>query len=153
MTTNTSTHLLRTRAARTGFSLLELLVVVTIIGLLAALVGPRLLQKAGGTKIQTTKAQLQLLSTAVDEYRFDMGSLPTDEQGLAILLERQGDGDNAKGPFLQRATLPKDGWGNAFHYKRDAKWEYIIYSYGADGDSGGTDENADLNNRDLEQIP
>ncbi|MEQ9616595.1 MAG: type II secretion system major pseudopilin GspG [Phycisphaerales bacterium] len=141
------------RPPRTGFSLLELLVVVTIIGLLAALVGPRLLQRAGGTKIQTTKAQISLLTDAVNEYKFDVGTLPTEDQGLAALLTKQGTGPDAKGPYLERATLPNDGWNRPFHYKLDETWGYIIYSLGADGAPGGEGENADFNNRDLLEIP
>ena len=149
-----TTHPARThRAHPGGFSLLELLVVVTIIGLLAALVGPRLLAKAGGTKVTTTKTQIQLLSDSVEQYQLDADRLPSDDEGLSVLIKPIGEGDEQKKPVLGRATLPKDGWGRDFMYKTDDTWDFIIYSYGADGRPGGEDENADLNNRDLSEIP
>jgi len=143
----------RALRAHAGFSLLELLVVITIIGLLAALVGPRLLDRASNTKGETTKAQLNLLTTAVDQYQLDTGTVPTDEHGLDSLLEKKGDIPQWDGPYITRAKLPTDGWGRDFKYKRNERWGFIIYSLGADGAQGGTDDDADFNNRDLDQIP
>ena len=141
------------RIHRGGFSLLELLVVVTIIGLLAALVGPRLLKKAAGTKVETTKAQLTLLENAVESYRLDTGTLPTQQQGLEALIEEPDDTPNWDGPYIERARLPTDGWGRDFEYQLDERWDFIIYSLGADGREGGEGENADINNRELDRIP
>lgn len=134
-----------------GFTLLEMLVVLIIIGLLVALVAPRVVENVGESKVGATEAQILLLENAVQQFRLDMGRPPTEEEGLEVLLT-EPTGDNAEqwdGPYLQRDSLPKDGWGNAFEYTFDEHDRFVIRSLGADGRPGGENENADLDNRSL----
>ncbi|MBX9718634.1 MAG: type II secretion system major pseudopilin GspG [Microbacteriaceae bacterium] len=127
-----------------GFTLLELLVVVVIIGLLASYVGPRYFSQLGKSEITTAKAQMQAFSRALDQYRLDLGRYPTTEQGLNALLIRPGDEARWNGPYLQSA-VPLDPWGKAYVYRQPGeKNDYDIVSYGKDGAPGGTGENADL---------
>lgn len=131
-----------------GFTLLEMLLVVAILALLAALVGSRLVGAFGGAQVKTTNAQLSLLSSSVDQFKLAMGRFPTADEGLKVLLERpQTDGEKWSGPYLNKESIPKDGWGNPFVYQIDEKWGYRIISYGADNKPGGEGENADLDNR------
>jgi len=141
------------KLARTvrAFTLIELLVVLVIIGLLVALVAPRVVENVGQSKVDTTKAQLLLLDTAVQQFQLHMGRLPTPEEGLAVLLSRpQGEGSDAwKGPYLQRDRVPVDGWGQPFEYAFDENNRFVIRSLGADQRPGGDGEAADLDNRSL----
>ncbi len=143
------TRMMKTMPARRAFTLLEMLLVVAILALLAALVGGRLVGAFGGAQVKQTRAQISTLSGHVERFYLDMSRYPTVEEGLRALVEKpQNDSDNRwKGPYLDRETLPKDAWGNEFVYQDDAKWKYRIVSYGADGKPGGEDENADLDNR------
>jgi general secretion pathway protein G len=133
---------------RWAFSLFEMLIVLAIIGLLAALVAPRLAGVFSGGQVKQTKAQIQLLSGAVEQFRMNMMRLPTVEEGFTVLIEKPLDGgEKWKGPYLERRTLPVDGWGHPFVYRLDDQFGYVITSNGADGREGGEGDNADLDNR------
>jgi general secretion pathway protein G len=115
-----------------------------IIGLLASLVGPRLFRHVGEAKTKTAKAQIELLGTALDSYRLDVGKYPSTEQGLNALREQPSGVDTWNGPYLPK-DVPQDPWGNAYHYKSPGEnGDYDLYSYGADNKSGGEGEDADV---------
>ena len=127
-----------------GFTLLELLVVMVIIGLLASYVGPRYFSQLGKSEITTAKAQMQAFSRALDHYRLDVGGYPTTEQGLNALMVRPVNEGKWNGPYLQN-TIPPDPWGKTYVYRAPGeKAEYTVISYGKDGAPGGTGENADI---------
>jgi general secretion pathway protein G len=134
----------RVRRASVGFTLLELLVVVVIIGLLAGLVAPRYFDQLGKTNTGIAKAQINALEKALDQYRLDVGSYPTSEQGLQALNSRPGNSERWQGPYLKKA-VPLDPWGRPYRYKSPGDHsDYDILSYGADGQPGGSNENADV---------
>jgi general secretion pathway protein G len=129
-----------------GFTLLELLVVIVIIGLLASYVAPRYFAQEGKAKIQITRAQIESLEKALDQYRLDTGSYPTNEQGLAALNTRPKDEPKWAGPYL-RKDLPNDPWDKPYLYRQPGEqWEYDLISLGKDGQSDGEGENADIKN-------
>lgn len=133
--------------SRKGFTLLELLVVLVIIGLLAGIVGPRLFKNVDKSEVTTAKAQVDALTKAVDQYRLDVGRYPSSEEGLNILLHSNGD-PNWRGPYLKKA-VPLDPWQTPYQYKQPGKHnseDYDLYSFGADRASGGTKDNADIGN-------
>ncbi len=131
------------RRAR-GFTLLELLVVVVIIGLLAGLVAPRYFDSVSKSKSKIAKAQIESLDKALDQYRLDVGSYPTAEQGLSALNTQPSGVAKWQGPYLKKA-LPADPWGNDYAYVLQAGAGAIdIISYGADGKPGGTGEAQDV---------
>ena len=128
-----------------GFTLLELLVVMVIIGLLASYVAPRFFDQIGKSEIKTTRAQLDAFDKALAAYRLDTGRYPSTEQGLRALAERPNDEPKWSGPYLAKA-LPADPWGRAFQYRSPGEQgrEYDTVSLGKDGQRGGTAENADI---------
>ncbi|MBA4742643.1 MAG: type II secretion system major pseudopilin GspG [Azoarcus sp.] len=128
-----------------GFTLVELLVVLAILGLLAGLVGPRVLSQLDGAKSKTAVVQIKDLEQAVEIFKLDVGRFPTSDEGLDALISDPGvNGWN--GPYLRR-ELPDDPWGNAFRYESPGRnGDVDIYSYGADNAPGGSGENADLGN-------
>lgn len=129
--------------SRAGFTLVELLVVMVIIGLLAALVAPRLFPKLGKGKQAAAKAQIELIGQALDHYRLDTGTYPTNEQGLNALVTNPGV-EKWQGPYLKKG-LPLDPWGKPYIYQYPGTHgEYDLYSYGRDGKPGGDDEDADV---------
>ena len=132
---------------RAGFTLLELMVVIIVLGLLAALVGPRILGRVSEAKSATARTQIELLGTALDNYRLDNGEYPTTEQGLAALQEkptREPIPANWRGPYLQKA-LPNDPWGRPYVYRAPGQdEEFDLLSYGKDGQSGGEGDSADI---------
>jgi general secretion pathway protein G len=126
--------------------LLELLVVMVIIGLLAAYVGPRYFAQVGKSEIKATRAQLDGLGKALDQYRLDTGHYPSSEQGLASLMERPANEPKWAGPYLTKA-VPLDPWGNAYVFTTPGEHgEYDLLSYGKDGKPGGDGEAADIAN-------
>ena len=133
------------RAPAPGFTLLELLVVVAIIGLLAAYVGPRYFAQLGKSEITVARAQIDGLEKALDAYRLDMGRYPATEQGLEALVKKPGDaGEKWSGPYLSK-KVPLDPWGHAYVYRSPGTQRpYDILSFGKDGKPGGTSENADI---------
>lgn len=132
------------RRKEAGFTLMELLVVMVIIGLLASLVAPKFFGKLSSSKQKTAKAQIELFGAALDEFRLDNGRYPTTEEGLAALREKPQGLDKWKGPYLPK-PVPKDPWSKDYVYKAPGEHgEYDLASYGLDGQPGGTDENADV---------
>lgn len=131
------------RASR-GFTLLELLVVMVIIGLLAGYVAPMYFKQVGKSEIKTTKAQIEAFGKALDQYRLDTGHYPSTEQGLGSLVARPANEAKWDGPYLKKA-VPADPWGNAYQYKRPGEHgEYDLISLGKDGQPGGAGEDADI---------
>ena len=129
-----------------GFTLIELMIVLFILGLLAALVAPRLMSRVGKAKQKTAQAQIQLLSTALDLFNLDVGRYPTTEEGLKSLRTKPEDLSSWAGPYLDKA-LPKDPWGRPYAYKCPGDHgPYDLYSLGADGAEGGDGENQDITN-------
>lgn len=131
-----------------GFTLLEMLVVLVIIGLVAGLVGPRLFSKVDSSKVQTAGVQIKLLQGAVETMRMDIGIYPPTEQGLQMLVSPPDDPrlrERWKGPYLD-ADVPLDPWGNAYVYRLpgDGGRAFAIISLGADGQPGGEGNDADL---------
>jgi len=133
-----------------GFTLIELLVVLVILGLLAALVGPRILGRIGGAKQDIARSQIAMLEAALDQYRLDMGRYPSTEEGLKALIEPPEDEEarrNWRGPYLKKKKIPKDPWGRDYQYRFPGEHgEYDLWSYGADGKPGGEGEDADITN-------
>ena len=130
---------------RKGFTLIELLVVMVIVGLLAALVGPRLFPKLGKGKQAAAKAQIELLGQALDQMRLDIGRYPTTQEGLSALVTNLGRMENWDGPYLKKA-LPNDPWGKPYNYRfPGTHGEYDLFSFGRDGAQGGEGEDKDVN--------
>jgi general secretion pathway protein G len=133
-------------ARKRGFTLLELLVVMVIIGMLAAYVGPKYFAQIGKSEVKTTKAQIVALEKALDQYRLDTGHYPTTEQGLSALVTRPTNEAKWDGPYLTKA-VPADPWGNAYVYKSPGEHGDVdLLSYGRDGRPGGDGEDADITN-------
>jgi general secretion pathway protein G len=129
-----------------GFTLLELLVVMVIIGLLAAYVGPRYFAQIGKSEVKTAKAQIVALEKALEQYRIDTGHFPTTEQGLAALVTKPGSEPKWDGPYLSKA-VPNDPWGNPYAYKNPGDHSEVdLISYGRDGRPGGDGQDADITN-------
>ena len=128
-----------------GFTLLELLVVIVIIGLLAAYVGPKYFAQLGKSEVVVAKAQIESFEKSLDTFRLDVGRYPTTEEGMAALMVAPpAAGAKWNGPYLKKA-VPLDPWGHPYVYRAPgAKAEYEIVSTGKDGQPGGTGENADI---------
>jgi general secretion pathway protein G len=129
----------------TGFTLLELLVVIVIIGLLAAYVGPKYFSQLGKSEVTIAKAQIEAFEKSLDTYRLDVGRYPSAEEGLGALLAAPASaGAKWNGPYLKKG-VPPDPWGKPYQYRAPGtKAEYEILSLGKDGQPGGTGEDADI---------
>lgn len=141
------------RAHRRGaraFSLMEMLFVIAIIGLLAALIVPNLGNIFGGAQVDTARSQTKALLGSVERFNMDMGRYPTEEEGLGVLVEMPEDGeDRWQGPYLETRTVPVDPWGNEYVYVTDdPQFPFTVVSYGADGEPGGEGDAADIDARE-----
>jgi general secretion pathway protein G len=136
---------LRSFSSSRGFSLIELLVVIIILGLLAGLVGPRLFGRVGQSKQAAARAQIELFGAALDQYRLDVGSYPSSGNGLDALVKNPNV-TNWNGPYLKKNLVPVDPWGKPYQYKccPGEHGDYDIWTLGADGAPGGEGENADV---------
>ena len=130
-----------------GFTLLELLVVVVIIGLLAGFVAPRYFGQVGKSELAVAKAQIDALEKALDQYRLDTGHYPPTELGLKALVDKPAAEPKWAGPYLRKA-VPLDPWGKPYVYKAPGEQsDFDLVSYGKDGQPGGSGEAADISNR------
>lgn len=135
---------MRTKSKQLGFTLVELLVVLAIITLLASTVGPKFINKLKSSEIKIAKVQVELLISALDTYRLDVGQYPTTEQGLASLNTQPEGADYWDGPYLP-AAVPLDPWKNPYQYQSPSETgEFALYSFGADGQAGGEEDNTDV---------
>jgi general secretion pathway protein G len=134
----------RSRHGEWGFTLVEILVVITIIGLIAAVVAPRVLNYLGESKVKAAKIQIQSLGTAIDLFYVDVGRYPSSAEGLAVLMQRPGNAQSWSGPYL-KTGVPNDPWGHPYVYRSPSEHgPYDIVSLGSDGQEGGTGTAADI---------
>ena len=130
-----------------GFTLLELLVVLAIMGLLAAIVAPQVLKYLGSSRSQTAKVQIQNIDAAAELFRLDVGRYPTPEEGLTALVTAAPSAQGWNGPYLQKATALKDPWGQPYLYRAPGQHgEIDVYTLGSDKAEGGTGEAKDVGN-------
>ena len=137
-----------------GFSLIELMVVLVILGIIASRIAPRIIGRIDDSKVSKAKIDIAALDTGLKLYKVDNGTYPTTEQGLAALIAPPENGSPAKnwkkGGYLEKSAVPKDPWGNDFIYiSPGAHGSYDITSYGADGQEGGEDNDADINSWEI----
>jgi len=133
------------RRGERGFTLVEILVVITIIALLMALVGPRVLNYLSESKVKTARIQIQSFATALDLYYLDTGRYPTSSEGLAALVQRGSGAGSWNGPYLRGGNVPNDPWGKPYVYRSPGEHgAYDLVSYGSDGQEGGTGLAADI---------
>ena len=131
--------------AESGFTLVEMLVVITIIGLIMALVGPRVLNYLSESKVKTARIQIESFTQALDLFYLDNGRYPTSSEGLSALVQRPGNAGSWNGPYIKTATVPTDPWGRAYVYRSPADHgPYEISSYGSTGQPGGTGAAAEI---------
>jgi len=128
-----------------GFTLIEMMVVMVIIGLLMALVGPRFIRQAEVAKVKAARAQIELLGTGLDTFRLDCGRYPSSQEGLAALRQRPFGTDRWDGPYLKK-DVPKDPWDRPYYYRSPGEngRPYDLYSLGADGTPGGDGDSRDI---------
>lgn len=137
-------HLRCSRRAQRGFTLLELLVVLVVLGLLAGIVAPKYFAQLGRSEVKVARAQIEGLAKALDLYRLEVGHYPSTEQGLQALVSAPSDESRWTGPYLQK-SLPQDPWGRAYNYRYPGEHgEYDLLSMGKDGQPGGEGENAEV---------
>jgi general secretion pathway protein G len=135
----------RARGGEAGFTLVEILVVITIIGLIMALVGPRVLNYLAESKVKAARIQVESFASSLDLFYLDAGRYPTTSEGLAALAARPGGIDAWNGPYLRTGQVPSDPWGRPYVYRSPGEHgPYDIVSYGADGQQGGTGTAADI---------
>jgi general secretion pathway protein G len=127
-----------------GFTLIELLIVVIILGVLAALVGPRLFGRVGQSRQAAARVQIELLGAALDQFKLDVGRYPSGQEGLQALQQSPGNAPGWEGPYLKK-DVPRDPWGNPYQYRSPGEHgEYDLTSLGSDGAPGGDGEAADV---------
>jgi len=134
---------------RRGFTLIEIMVVIVILAMLAAFVGPKLMGRTDEAKVKTTRIQIKGLESALKLYKLDNGAYPTTEQGLSSLVTKPTVGlipkSYKEGGYLESKSVPKDAWGNDYIYVSPGEHgDYDLSSFGADGVKGGEDKNADI---------
>jgi general secretion pathway protein G len=135
------------RTAERGFTLVEVLVVITIIALIMGLVGPRVLNYLGEAKVKAAKIQIESLGSALDLYFLDTGQYPSGSEGLDALVQRPGAATGWNGPYLKGNVVPSDPWGKPYIYRSPGQsGAYDIVSYGSDKQEGGTGVAADITN-------
>jgi general secretion pathway protein G len=135
------------RQGERGFTLVEILVVITIIGMIMGLVGPRVLNYLTESKVKAAKIQIESLSSALDLFFLDTGRYPNGSEGLAALVQRPGSIPAWNGPYLKGGLVPADPWGNPYIYRAPGQHgTYDLSSYGSDGQEGGTGTAADITN-------
>lgn len=133
------------RRGQRGFTLVELLVVLVILGLIAAFAAPQVFKYLGGAKTSSAKIQIERLSGVLDLYRLEVGHYPGDGEGLNALVEQPADAPNWNGPYLKKADALNDPWRRPYIYRFPGEHgEYDLYSLGADGQEGGDGENRDV---------
>ena len=133
------------RRAEAGFTLVEMLVVIAIIGLIMGLVGPRVLSYLGDSKVKAAKLQIESFSSSLDLFYLDVGRYPTGSEGLAALAQRPGNTGIWNGPYLKTGAVPTDPWGHTYVYRAPAeRGPYEIVSLGSDGQEGGMGTAADI---------
>ena len=133
------------RNQEAGFTLVELLVVMVILVLLASLVAPRVIGYLGSSKAKTAKVQIESLTTSLELFKLDTGRYPTSQEGLGALVKKPLNSVNWNGPYLKKAKVPADPWGNDYRYKHPGEHgDFDVYSLGADNQAGGEDENKDV---------
>jgi len=133
------------RCSEGGFTLIEILVVISIIALIMSLVGPRVLNYLGESKVKAAKIQIQSFSSALDLFNLDTGRFPTTAEGLNALVQSPGTIPSWNGPYLRGGVVPNDPWGNPYVYRSPGEHgPYDIISYGSDGQEGGTGTAADI---------
>jgi len=138
-------HRASARRAERGFTLVEMLVVITIIALIVGTVGPRVLNYLTESKVKAAKIQIESFESALDLYYLDNGRYPTSSEGLRALLERPSAGAAWSGPYLKGDAVPRDPWGHPYVYRSPGQHGiYDLMSYGADGQEGGTGTDADI---------
>ena len=133
------------RRSEGGFTLIEILVVITIIALIMSLVGPRVLNYLGESKVKAAKIQIQSFGSALDLFNLDTGRYPTSSEGLTALVQSPGTIPAWNGPYLKGGVVPNDPWGKPYVYRSPGEHgPYDIMSYGSDGKEGGTGTAADI---------
>lgn len=137
----------RRRRGEDGFTLLEMLVVLAIMGLLAAIIAPQVLKYLGSSRTQSAKVQIQNIDAALQLFRLDVGRFPTQEEGLAAVVAQPPTAPGWNGPYLQKSTALIDPWGTPYQYRSPGQHgEVDVFSYGSDKAEGGTGEAADVSN-------
>ncbi|MHC4693529.1 MAG: type II secretion system major pseudopilin GspG [Planctomycetota bacterium] len=139
------------RYIRSGFTMVELMAILVIIGLLATVVATNVIGKIEKAKVTATKASLRTLHAAVTQYKLDTGEFPTEEEGLMALIEPSSDvPDFDPAGYLETTEVPKDGWGNEFYYQLypESGKPFVIISWGKDGEEEGEGYDADLYSTD-----
>jgi len=135
----------KTQGRQKGFTLLEILVVLVILGLLASLVGPQVFKQLESSKSKTAALQIQELSAALDLYRLEVGSYPSTSDGLNALIEAPSGASNWNGPYLKKKVIRDDPWGMAYQYKSPGDHgDFDLFSYGADKKEGGEGDDRDV---------
>lgn len=128
-----------------GFTLVELLIVLTILVLLASLIGPRVIGYLSSSKTKAAKVQIEAVAATLQLYRLDNGRYPTTSEGLKALVERPANANSWNGPYLTKKEVPNDPWGRPYSYRSPGQnGEFDVFSLGADNQAGGTGENSDV---------
>ena len=136
---------MRISLTQAGVTLIELLVVLTIIALVGAVVGPQVMKHLGGAEAKTAKLQVDDFGAALDLYYLDNGRYPVSQEGLEALVTAPNGADRWNGPYMKKRKIPKDPWGNTYHYESPGQHgDYDLYSWGKDNTAGGEKENADV---------